>query len=88
MKLFVSLGAGIFAAYALSRFTFPGKENIAYTFLSFRFAPPLVIIIPLYLVYQRLKLYDTFEGLILGYQFITLPLAIWLLRIAFEEIPK
>lgn len=84
----VSLSAGVFAAYALSRFTFPGKENIAFTFLSFRFAPPLVIIIPLYFVYQRLKLYDTFAGLILGYQLITLPLTIWLLRIAFEEIPK
>lgn len=84
----VSLSAGVFAAYALSRFSFPGKENIAFTFLSFRFAPPLVIIIPLYFVYQRLKLYDTFAGLILGYQLITLPLTIWLLRIAFEEIPK
>lgn len=84
----LSVVAGALAAYALAKFKFFGKENIAFTFLSFRFAPPLAIIIPLYFVYQHFKLYDTYIGLVLGYQLITLPLAIWLMRVAFEEIPE
>lgn len=83
----LSVSAGALAAYALAKFKFPAKENIAFTFLSFRFAPPLAIIIPLYFVYVRIKLYNTYLGLILGYQLITLPLTIWLMRVAFEEIP-
>lgn len=84
----LSISAGALAAYALAKFKFLGRENIAFTFLSFRFAPPLAIIIPLYFVYQQLKLYDTYLGLVLGYQLITLPLTVWLMRVAFEEIPK
>lgn len=85
--LALSISVGTLAAYALAKFKFPARENIAFTFLSFRFAPPLAIIIPLYFVYQHVKLYDTYLGLILGYQLITLPLTIWLMRVAFEEIP-
>ncbi|HHY45810.1 MAG TPA: carbohydrate ABC transporter permease [Firmicutes bacterium] len=82
-----SLIIGIFAAYALARFNFKGKENIAFTFLSFRFVPELTIILPLYVIYQKLGLYNTYFGLILVYQLVTLPLLVWLLRSYFEELP-
>lgn len=42
---------------------------------------------PLYIVYQKLHLYNTFIGLILVYQLISLPLVIWMMRSYFEEIP-
>src|ERR1700740_3785254 len=82
----VSLVVGVPAAYALARFQFKGKEDIAFTILSFRFAPEILVIIPLYLIYQRLGLYDTYFGLIWVYQLITLPLLIWILRGFFEDI--
>ena len=84
----LSVGVGALAAYALAKFKFRVKENIAFTFLSFRFAPPLAIIIPLYFVYVRIGLYNSYLGLILGYQLITLPLTVWLMRVAFEEVPE
>jgi hypothetical protein len=55
--------------------------------LSFRFAPFIVFLIPLYLLFQRLGLYNTHLGLILAYQLITLPFMIWMLRSFFMEIP-
>jgi len=74
------------AAYALARFRFRFKEDIAFTFLSFRFAPEIAIIIPIYVLYQKLQLYNSYIGLILVYQLITLPLIIWIMRGYFEDI--
>lgn len=82
----VSLLVGVPAAYALSRYNFRGKEDLAFTFLSFRFAPELVVIIPLSVLYRQLGLYDTFFGIIWVYQLVTLPLLIWVLRSYFEDI--
>lgn len=93
-SLVISLGAvllsvliGLPAAYALARFRFKAKESLAFTYLSFRFVPEVTIILPLYVIYQRIGLYNTYYGLILVYQLITLPLIIWMMRSYFEEIP-
>lgn len=84
----LTLLVGTPAAYVLARNDFRFKEDLAFTFLSFRFAPELVVIIPLFVIFQRLNLYDNYLGLILIYQAITLPLLIWLMRGYFEDIPK
>jgi multiple sugar transport system permease protein len=83
----LSVVAGIPAAYALARFDFPGKNALAFVFMSFRFVPFIAFVIPLYVLYQRLGLYNTHGGLILAYQLITLPFTIWMLRSFFMEIP-
>jgi multiple sugar transport system permease protein len=84
--LVVSLITGIPAAYALGRFRFKGKNDIAFNFLSFRFAPELLVIIPIYLIFQQIGLYDTYIGLIWVYQLITMPMVIWILMSYFEDI--
>ena len=84
--LALSLITGIPAAYALGRFRFKGKDDIAFTFLSFRFAPELLVIIPIYLIFQQIGLYDTYIGLIWVYQLITMPMVIWILMSYFEDI--
>lgn len=93
-SLIISVGAvllslllGMPAAYALARYRFKMKDSIAFTFLSFRFVPEVTIILPLYVIYQNLGLYNTYYGLIFVYQLITLPLLIWMMRSYFEEIP-
>jgi multiple sugar transport system permease protein len=84
----LSLIVGVPAAYALGRFDFKGKEDIAFTFLSFKFAPEILVIIPLYLIYQQLHLIDSVIGLVWVYQLISLPLLIWILRGFFEDLSK
>jgi len=83
----ISMLLGIPAAYSLARFTFRGKENFAFTILSFRFAPGLIVIIPLFVIFRRLGLYGTYYGMMLAYQLITLPFSVWLMRGFFEDIP-
>jgi multiple sugar transport system permease protein len=77
---------GVPAAYALARFNFKGKEDVAFTILSFRFAPEILVILPLFMIYQKIHLYDTYVGLIWVYQLITMPLLIWVVRGYFEDI--
>jgi multiple sugar transport system permease protein len=92
-SLVVSLGAvllslvvGVPAAYAFARWNFRGGETLLFTLLSFRFAPELMVIIPLLVIYRRLGLFDTHLGLIWVYQLITLPLIVWILRSYFQDL--
>lgn len=79
---------GNFAAFALSRYRMPEREVYAFFFLAFRFAPVFVFIIPMFLIYQRLKLYNTHIGLILIFQVIAIPLIVWVMRSFYESIPS
>ena len=82
----LSLLLGVPAAYAFARYKFAGAEDIAFTLLSFRFAPPLLVLLPLTLYFQDIGLNDTYVGLIWVYQLITLPLILWIVRSYFEDI--
>mgnify|MGYP006423378841 CR=1 FL=1 len=83
----LALLLGVPAAYAFARHRFRGSEDIAFTLLSFRFAPPLLVVLPLALYFQDLGLADTYIGLIWVYQLICLPLILWIVRGYFEDIP-
>lgn len=83
----VALLLGVPAAYAFARHKFRGSEDIAFTLLSFRFAPPLLVLLPLTLYFQQLGLSNTYFGLIWVYQLICLPIILWIVRGYFEDIP-
>lgn len=94
-SLIISLGAvvlsvivGVPATYAIARYKFKGKEDLAFTILSFRFAPELMVIIPIYIFFQKLNLLDTFTGMIWIYQLITLPMIVWILRGYIEDVSR
>ncbi len=82
----LALILGVPAAYAFARFKFRLGEDIAFTLLSFRFAPPLLVLLPLSLYFQQIGLNDTYIGLIWVYQLIALPLILWIVRGYFEDI--
>src|SRR6185437_6139847 len=82
----IALILGVPAAYAFARFKFRLGEDIAFTLLSFRFAPPLLVLLPLSLYFQQLGLTDTYIGLIWVYQLIALPLILWIVRGYFEDL--
>lgn len=86
----VALGLvlGLPAAYVLGRVKSKSSDRIAGSFMSYRFAPELAVILPLYAIYKNIGLYDTFPGLVLVHQLITLPLIIWIMRGFFREVPK
>lgn len=82
----LALVLGVPAAYAFARFKFRLGENIAFTLLSFRFAPPLLVLLPLSLYFQEIGLSDTYFGLVWVYQLIALPMILWIVRGYFEDI--
>ncbi len=86
--IFVGSVAGVPAAYALTQSSWRKKEDLAFTFLSFRFAPEFAVILPLFAIYQTLHLYDTYIGMILVHQLIVLPLIIWICRGFFSDVPR
>jgi multiple sugar transport system permease protein len=79
---------GVPTAYAFSRFPIPGKESWFYMILTFRMAPAVVLALPLYVIFARIKLLGTYGAPILAHCTFTLPFVIWLMRSFFEDIPK
>jgi ABC-type glycerol-3-phosphate transport system permease component len=83
----LSLLVGIPAAYALNRLPFKGKKTLSIWLLISYMFPEFLFIIPMYVLYQKIGLYDTQMGLALVYQVFVLPYAIWLLRGFFADVP-
>lgn len=83
----LSLALGFPTAYALARFRIKRKEDIAFWILSTRFTPAVAIAIPIFILFQHLRLLNTYPALILVHTLMNLPLAVWMLRGFIESIP-
>lgn len=79
---------GVLAAYAFSRFRVRGQADLEFFILSTRMLPPVVVTIPIFLMYRQLGLYDTHLGLIILYTVFNLSLSVWLLKGFIDEIPR
>lgn len=84
----LAVGLGTLAAYAFSRFEVAGKDDLLFFILSTRMLPPVVVVIPIYLMYRELGLRDTHFGLILLYTTFNVSFAVWLMKGFIDEIPK
>ena len=76
------------AAYALARLNLPGKRASGFYVLATQMLPPVGLIIPYYLMLQKIGGLDTYGGLIVIYLTFSLPFAIWLMVSYFEDIPR
>lgn len=83
----MSVTLATFAAYAIVRLQFPGKNAVLASALAIAMFPPVAIIGPLFDLWRSLGLFDTWTGLILPYMTFALPLLIWTLAAFFREIP-
>ncbi len=62
------------------------NEDIAFWMISQRMLPPVAVVIPIYVMFQRLGLLDTRLALIITYTAVNLPIAVWLMRDYFRQI--
>jgi multiple sugar transport system permease protein len=83
----ISVALASAAAYSLARFRYRGKNAVIAAMLGTQMLPTMLLIIPIFLIYARTDLYDTFTGLILASTAWTLPYAILLLRSFFLDVP-
>ena len=75
------------AAYALARLRYPAKKASGFYVLATQMLPPVGLIIPYYLVLQKIGGLDSFGGLITIYLTFSLPFAVWLMVSYFEDVP-
>ena len=78
---------GVPAGYALARFNFKHKNDIAFWILSTRFLPPIAVLIPFIVIWVALGLFDTYAVLIVMHLVLNLPLVIWLSSKFLKEVP-
>ena len=78
---------GVPAAWAYSRFELKAKKDQLFFILSTRFMPPVVVVIPVFLMFRDLALLDTRLGLILVYAAFNLPFTIWMMKGFIDEVP-
>ena len=84
-----ALTLGTLCAYALARFRLPAKLNtrLSLWILSTRMFPPIVTVVPLFLLMRDVRLLDTRLSLIIVYTAFNLPFVVWMMRGFFAEIP-
>jgi multiple sugar transport system permease protein len=84
----LSVGLGTIGGYGLSRLDLRGKKHLAFWIISTRMAPIVVVVIPLFYIYNFLNLLNTHIGLIIAHTTFNLPFAVWLMRSFFDEVPE
>ncbi|MBL1068799.1 carbohydrate ABC transporter permease [Streptomyces sp. 7-21] len=90
----LSVVIAIFAAYAVSRYRFPGRQLFSVTVLSTQMFPGILFLLPLYLIFVNIgnttgvALYGSRAGLILTYLTFSLPFSVWMLVGYFDSIPR
>ena len=85
---FLAVAMGTITAYGFSRFKMPGEDDWLFFILSTRMLPPVVVAIPMFLMYRAVGLVDTHIGLIILYTAFNLSFSVWLMKGFIDEIPK
>jgi multiple sugar transport system permease protein len=78
---------GTLTAYGFSRYNIKGKDDLLFFILSTRMLPPVVVVIPVFLMFRTLRLTDSHIGLILLYTAFNVSFAVWVLKGFIDEIP-
>ena len=84
----LAVGMGTFTAYGFSRFKVKGEADLLFFILSTRMLPPVVVAIPMFLMYRAVGLNDSHLGLIILYTAFNLSFSVWLMKGFIDEIPK
>jgi len=83
----VAVCIGALAGYAIARQRFRGRSVLRISALIWYMFPPMLIMIPLYLEFDRLHLVNTDAGVGLAFLTFTIPFAIWMLTAFFQQLP-
>jgi multiple sugar transport system permease protein len=84
----LAVSMGTITAYGFSRFKVAGEDDWLFFILSTRMLPPVVVAIPMFLMYRAVGLNDTHIGLIILYTAFNLSFSVWLMKGFIDEIPK
>ena len=85
-SVLIALVVGTLAAYGFSRFPLRGNDTYLFIILTTRMMPAIVVIIPIFLMFQITGLAGTYLGIILLYAVFNLPFTIWMMKSFFDEL--
>jgi multiple sugar transport system permease protein len=84
----IALFVGSLASYAIGRLNFRFRKQMLYLFLFTYMMPPVVIVIPLYVALNNLRLINTKSALVLLYLSMIIPFVTWVMRSYFASVSK
>ena len=83
-----SVFVGALAAYSLATVNFKRRKMLSFEIIMLRMIPPVAVVVPIFLLWQKVHLIDTYGGLIILYVTFNLPFSAWLLIQYFRGVPK
>lgn len=84
----LALFLGAPAAYALARFSFRGSDLMLLTLITMRMLPPITLLLPMFVIFNSIGIANTRLGVVLAYTTFSLPVAVWILRGYFMNLPR
>ena len=84
----IALVIGTLAAYGFSRYPPKGADTYLFIILTTRMLPPIVVIIPIFIMFREAGLSGTYLGVILLYTAFNLPFTIWMMKSFFDELSR
>ncbi len=88
LTVLMTLVVSTLSGYAFARFTFPGKNILFMGTLAILMVPYATLLIPLYVLLNRIGLQNSLVGVALVLSMFQLPFSVFMMRISFESIPK
>lgn len=82
------IALGLPAAYALARYSFIGDRHFLLAILVFRLTPPVVLSLPIFILFSKLGLVNSPVGIALVHCLFNLPVAIWILESFIRAVPR
>jgi multiple sugar transport system permease protein len=87
-SVLLALIIGTVAAYGFSRHPLKGNDTYLFIILSTRMLPPIIVIIPIFLMFRVTGLSGTYPGIILLYAAFNLPFTVWMMKSFFDELSR
>jgi len=85
--MIVGVGLAATAGYAFSRYKFVGKESMMFGLITTQMFPLTMLLLPLFIMLIKLKLYDSYISLIVAYSATALPFTTWQMKGYYDTIP-
>jgi len=84
----LSLAFGVPAAYVFARHEFRGKEDLFFFFLTTRMAPPISVVVPMFLLMTTIGVTDRPIAVVIAHSTFNISLVVWMMRGFFADIPR
>lgn len=88
LNVVLCLAAGLPAAYAFSRYRFLGDRHVFFVLLAFRITPPVVLSLPIFIVFAQYGLVNSPVGIAVVHCLFNIPIAIWILESFISAVPR